>query len=306
MRGRLTSSARPLGIGVAAIAGAASILAWSSDAQVTPLPVYEDVVGGIAAYEVQPRDSLASVAARYGVTADGLARANGLKSTSGLRPGQMLQIENVHIVPARSDAAIIINVPQRMLFFLGPAGPVGYPVAVGKSDWPTPTGRFRVLVKEEQPTWDVPPSIQEEMRQRGQKVITKMPPCPENPLGEYWLGLSLPGIGIHGTIAPLSIYRITTHGCVRLHPDDIRDLFERVEVGAAGEVVYEPLLIAVVDGRVLLEVHRDAYRRASGNWETLVRQTAASIDCAGQIDWTVVQGAIKRKEGVARVVATCE
>ena len=52
-----------------------------------------------------------------------------------------------------------------------------------------------------------------------------MPPGPDNPLGKHWLGLSIHGYGIHGTIAPSSIYQFRTHGCIRLHPDDIAELF---------------------------------------------------------------------------------
>ena len=55
---------------------------------------------------------------------------------------------------------------------------------VGTRHWPTPVGAFTVLDKEANPTWDVPLSIQDEMRRR----------------------LSFPSLGIHGTTAPGSIY----------------------------------------------------------------------------------------------------
>src|SRR5207244_4257585 len=59
---------------------------------------------------------------------------------------------------------------------------------------------------------------------QGKPVLTHVPPSPANPLGKYWLGLSIPGVGIHGTNAPSSIYNLQTHGCIRLHPDDIEKL----------------------------------------------------------------------------------
>jgi L,D-transpeptidase ErfK/SrfK len=57
---------------------------------------------------------------------------------------------------------------------------------------------------------------------------------------------------------------------VRVHPDDMRDLFEMVGVGTPVEIVYEPVLLgADADGTVFLEVHRDPYRKAGDSEERL-------------------------------------
>jgi hypothetical protein len=76
----------------------------------------------------------------------------------------------------------------------------------------------------------VPKSIQEEMRRRGQRVRTQVPPGPDNSLGQYWIGLNLAGYGIHGTIAPASLHRFRSPGCVHPYPDDIADLFVPVAI----------------------------------------------------------------------------
>lgn len=88
-----------------------------------------------------------------------------------------------------------------------------------------------------------------------------MNPGPDNPLGRHWLGLSLPGVGIHGTNQPTSIYRFTTHGCIRLHPDDAADLFDLVDVGTTVDIIYAPVLLAIEGGDAVLEVHPDVYGR---------------------------------------------
>jgi L,D-transpeptidase ErfK/SrfK len=97
------------------------------------------------------------------------------------------------------------------------------------------------------------------MRRAGKRVLTRVPPGPANPLGTRWLGLSLDSLGIHGTIAPLSIYSFATHGCIRLQPDDIEDLYARVAEGDPGRIIYEPVLVAYDRGDVYLEVHPDPY-----------------------------------------------
>ena len=268
------------------------------------LAVYHLTTGGAITRVVAEGETLASLGARHGVSPSALARDNGLKAGAKLKPGQELRIDNAHIVPHRPDVSLVLNVPQRMLFWQGGDGTaIGYPVAVGRPDWRTPRGPFTVLIKEQDPTWDVPASIQREMQQRGQRVITRMPPCPENPLGEYWLGLSLPGVGIHGTPTPGSIYRAVTHGCIRLHPDDVRDLFPRVEAGAAGMSLYEPVLLAQVDGQVLLESHPDIYGLGPRSPLPLIRRAAAASSWTDLIDWSEVEAVLRRRDGMARVIS---
>jgi hypothetical protein len=146
---------------------------------------------------------------------------------------------------------------------------------------------------------DVPLSIQAEMRHEGKPVITMMPPCPANPLGHYFIRLSLPNIGIHGTNAPSSIYQFRTHGCVRLHPDDVCALFGEVSVGDTGVVVYEPALLArLADGRVFAEVHRDVYRRAPAALPFL-RAMADHAGLATAIDWDQVAIVVRDRDGLA-------
>ena len=65
----------------------------------------------------------------------------------------------------------------------------------------------------------MPLSIQKEMEASGQDVLIEVPPGAENPLGRYWLQLSIEGIGLHGTNAPQSIYKFRSHGCMRLRPE---------------------------------------------------------------------------------------
>jgi L,D-transpeptidase ErfK/SrfK len=223
------------------------------------------MTGAVTPYTVQPGDSLISMGARFGVEASTLAEDNDMPAGRALRPGQVLLVDSRHIVPAGLEDGILINVPQRMLFVARRNGVEGaFPVAVGRRDWPSPIGAFEVGAKEIDPTWDVPVSIQREMAQAGRAVLKTVLPGPDNPLGDRWLGLKDIGVGIHGTNQPTSVFRVTTHGCLRLHPDDARVLFELVEVGSPVRIVYEPVLLAVADGNhVWLEVHRDAYGRVA-------------------------------------------
>lgn len=270
----------------------------------TPTPTRERpssrVVGQRFDYAVRPGDTLLGIGARFAVSPRSLAARNGIASSAKLTPRQVLQVDNRHIVPRVLEDGILINIPQRILFlFEGGRLAAWYPVATGRPGWQTPTGSYEIVTREENPTWDVPVSIQREMRQKGEKVRKKVPPGPDNPLGRYWLGLSLTCCGIHGTNAPQSVYQFQTHGCIRLAPEDAAELFSRVSVGLPVEIIYEPVLVARDrSGVTYLEVHPDVYRRTQDLGET-AREAAARGGAHGAWESPMWDDALRKREGVA-------
>lgn len=259
------------------------------------------IVGGPAIYTVRLGDTVTSIAGRFGMSATAVIELNRLARPNDISPGDELSIDNPHLAVIDPSRTITINVAQRMLFFADADHVSGYAITVGRSDWPTPIGEFTIIDKERDPVWDVPKSIQEEMARQGKPVITRMEASPQNPLGAHWLRLSLPGLGIHGTNAPSSIYRYASHGCIRMHPDDVAALFDRVSVGAKGVIVYQPVLIAAIDGRILLEAHPDPYRRAP-NAARDVRDVAERDAITDRIDWGKVDAALRARAGRAEDV----
>ena len=105
-----------------------------------------------------------------------------------------------------------------------------FAVATGQHQYPTPLGRFTIIVKWRNPWWYPPKSPWAQ----GQKPI---PPGPDNPLGTRWLGLSAPGVGIHGTPSDGSIGYSVSHGCIRMHISEAEWLFNHVGVGTTVFIV---------------------------------------------------------------------
>jgi lipoprotein-anchoring transpeptidase ErfK/SrfK len=97
-------------------------------------------------------------------------------------------------------------------------------VATGSYTYPTPTGIFSVVDKQLHPWW-LPPDSD------WAKGLEPVPPGPGNPLGTRWMGLSAPGVGIHGTPDSASIGYSASHGCIRMHIWEAEWLFHRVELG---------------------------------------------------------------------------
>ena len=260
------------------------------------------VIGSKFEYTVQPGDNLIKIGARFAIAAEVLASENSLKYHARIKPGNKLEIENLHIVPEVRQDGLLINLPQRMLYlFRNGELAAAYPVGLGKPSWPTPDGDFTVVEKKVNKTWVVPKSIQEEMLREGQLVKTQVPPGPDNPLGKHWLGLSISAIGIHGTIAPASIYHFQSHGCIRLHPDDIAALFEQVVRGDNGSIIYKPVLLGESDGKIYLEVNRDIYQAADVSLEA-VKNLAKDLMLTDRVNWELAAEVVKRQEGLARDV----
>ncbi len=106
-----------------------------------------------------------------------------------------------------------------------------FAVATGQTIYPTPTGTFHIVVKWKNPWW-YPPT-----QDAWAKGLKPVPPGPANPLGTRWMGLSTPGVGIHGTDAPSSIGYSLSHGCIRMQVPDAEWLFDHVEIGTTVHIV---------------------------------------------------------------------
>lgn len=265
-------------------------------------PMPSELTGGVLAYVVQRGQSLRSIGSRLGVDPRTIAAMNGLRPSDVLTPGQQLAIDNRHVVPTMGEGSVVINVPQRMLFYRAEKRVFAAPVAVGSRGWRTPLGPFTIVEKEQDPTWDVPASIAAEARHKGKSLPAKVPPGPDNPLGRFWLRLSVGGVGIHGTNAPTSLYQAGTHGCIRLHPDDIETLFGFVSAGTPVFVLYEPVLLARDGGEVYLEVHPDAYGLLSRPAAAVARERAAAAELLDLVDWTIADRVAADRHGIARAV----
>jgi lipoprotein-anchoring transpeptidase ErfK/SrfK len=100
-----------------------------------------------------------------------------------------------------------------------------YTVAVGKPSTPSPVGTFTIARRVMNPTYS----------HEGRVV----PPGPNNPVGTRWMGLSIPGYGIHGTNVPSSIGKAASHGCIRMARKDLEELYPMVEVGDTVELIGE-------------------------------------------------------------------
>ncbi|MDH4161906.1 MAG: L,D-transpeptidase family protein [Nitrospirota bacterium] len=263
----------------------------------------EVMTGGEEVYRVLEGDSLLLISAKFGVNLERIRNENSLDPEQPLRPGTELLITTRKIAPAKVDQGLVIDIPGRMLYYFK-AGrlELSCSVGLGRPGWRTPAGGFVITGKEENPVWHVPASIQAIMQEKGMPVLTAVPPGPDNPLGKYALYTSRKGICIHETIWPTTVYRFRSHGCIRLLPQDIERLYRDVDDGTPGELIYEPVKVAVSgDGKVFLQVDPDIYKKARDPMD-VVRRRLDELGAAGKVDWGKVAAVVAEEAGVAEEV----
>jgi L,D-transpeptidase ErfK/SrfK len=263
------------------------------------------MIGNEFVYTVKRNESLRMVGARLGVGWRAIVRKNDLDPKKPLEPGQELVINTRRIIPKTLQDGILINIPDRTMYLfkdkkLEKTVPValGMPTNQDNEDWRTPTGRFRILSKMKNPTWHVPLSIQTEMKQKKRKVVTVVLPGIDNPLGKYALMTSLSGILIHSTIHPESIYNFASHGCIRVAPKNMEEIFPEIPIHTNGEIVYEPVKLAFSDdGRVFIEVHGDIYKRFR-KLEEVAKGLIVKNKADQRVDWGKVRTLLRKKSGI--------
>ena len=259
------------------------------------VPVGNEIAGTGLEYSVGPDDTASTIAARFGEPEITVLVENG-----DPRPGTTINIDNRHVALSIYDG-VVINVAQRMLFLFREGKLAGaWPATVGRPDWQTPLGSFRVATLARNPTWHVPPAIRAEMEDEGIPVEAEVKPGARNPLGKLWIGLDHGGIGIHGTNHPGSIFRFGSHGCIRLAPESATDLFRTISRSELVEIIYEPVSLAVLeDGRIYMESDSDPYRLGHADI-TALYEAARGAGVEKSIDWAQASRALVLVEGIAR------
>jgi L,D-transpeptidase ErfK/SrfK len=255
-------------------------------------------------YRVEKGDHGGIISGKLGMDWPRIARENSLNPDAPLAVGQRLKMTFRRIVPEEIEDGIIINIPDRTLYRFEKGKLKEYSfIAAGKPTWQTPLGEFVVTGKTKEPTWYVPPAIREEMEQEGRDVLVEVPPGPDNPLGKYWISLSLKGIGLHGTNAPQSIYKFRSHGCMRLRPEVAEALYHDVAVGTKGRIIYRPVKIfRATGGTIYLEVYRDVYKKGV-NYSEEVKKMLQELHAEQDVDWDRIRKTIERKDGIVTDVS---
>ncbi|MBF0321012.1 MAG: L,D-transpeptidase family protein [Nitrospirae bacterium] len=213
------------------------------------------LIGVPQTYKITGDDTLLDIARVFGIGYNAITEANPKVDPWVPAEGITINIPTQWIIPEILENAILINLAEMRLYsfftFNGHRFVKSYPIGIGREGFNTPEGLFRITHKVENPVWRPTKRMLDETPDLDPIV----PPGPDNPLGDYWLQLSIPTYGIHGTNKPYSVGRRISSGCIRLYPEDIDDLYNYVKIKTPVKIINEPVKLAVHENAVYIEVH---------------------------------------------------
>ena len=133
--------------------------------------------------------------------------------------------------PPAKSASIRIDKSERVLYLLDSAAlPVAaFPISIGSRLDPLPLGKMDIKNAAKNPVFTYNPELLKNAKKSGEKM--DIAPGPNNPVGVYWLGLTKPHWGIHGTPEPARVGTAETNGCIHLTNWDVLRLVQAIKVG---------------------------------------------------------------------------
>jgi L,D-transpeptidase ErfK/SrfK len=176
---------------------------------------------------------------------------------------------------------------------------------VGREGWTTPYGRTTVVRKTHLPTWYPPASVRAEHAARGDILPAVVPPGPDNPLGKHALYLGFASYLIHGTNEPRGLGMRSSHGCIRMQPEDIEALFSQVNVGTEVVIVNQPYKFGWGAGGLYLEADPPLVEE-SEQWsatELTRRFVAVTGERRVQVRWDQAETVMTAGRGIPEFVS---
>ena len=280
----------------------------------------DSIVGKLDSAVVGRDTTLLDIAREYGFGYQDLKLLNPTIDTWMPEDGELVQLPSKFILPNVEREGIVLNIPEMRLYYF-PTHKKGepnkiytYPLGIGREGWATPYEQTRIIGKKEHPDWRPPESIRQEHESAGDPLPEVVKAGPDNPLGDHALRLGLPAYLIHGTNKPWGIGMRVSHGCIRLYPEDIAELFDKVKVGTPVNIINNPYKIGKADGVLYLEVHppltigiKDEYGdviesvddEVVGNFSQIIEMIVASTnENEYLIDWDTAKIVSNETKGI--------
>lgn len=254
----------------------ALLLTPAVDAKEYVLPADNSrLIGELTSYTV-PNDgrSLEAIAAHYEVGLLAMLSANPGVDPLLPKAGTKLIIPTLMLLPDEPRKGIIVNLSEMRLYYYpeGRNTVVVYPIGIGQLGRDTPLMTTSISQKRANPTWTPTANIRKDYASRGISLPAVVPAGPENPMGLFALRLAAHGgtYLLHGTNADFGIGMRVSSGCIRLRPNDIEALFNRVPTGTQVKIIDTPAKYSIEpNGRKYIEVHQPLSRNELDDPQTV-------------------------------------
>jgi len=272
----------------------------------------DSVIGEIKITTSIHKDTLPDIARANGLGYEEIKLVNPGMDTWIPGEGSKVILPVEFIIPQAPRKGIILNIPEMRLYYFPTPGAgkdqevFTYPLGVGREGWNTPYTSTSITNKSEHPSWYPPESIRKEHQESGDILPKIVKPGPDNPLGDFAMKLGIPSYMIHGTNKPYGVGMRVSHGCIRLYPEDIKDLFIRAKLGTPVTIINQPYKVGAKEDRIYLEAHpyleEDADKFA-GNLTSVVKLLVnITSEHRYTIDWALAKRVINERKGIPVVI----
>lgn len=260
----------------------------------------QSVIGQIAEVTIETGDSLPLIARYFGLGFDEITLANPKVDPWIPDSGQTIKLPLQFILPTTEHQGLVLNLAAKRLFYFPTENVntvITFPIGIGRDGWLTPTGTTTIVAKKAHPDWVVPDSIRLEHARKGDPLPKVVAAGPNNPLGDYAMRLAIPGYLIHGTNKPYGVGMAISHGCVRLYPENIANLFKLIPTGTKVKIVNQPFLIGWKNQDLYIQVYTATHLSKQQNRKLLTRFKTKLKRIENKsnrkIDWHRVEKAIR-------------
>ncbi len=295
------------------VSGLLFVCAWSEASSYTLPTNGNSLVGGIQIVQVRAEETLLDIARRFGLGYNEITAANPDVDPWLPEHGRHIIVPTWFVLPQPPWKGIVINLAELRLYYF-PQSKVGearkvitYPLSIGRQYKPTPQGKFKILMKIKNPNWTMPEEAYARALANGvlspQRVI---PAGPDNPLGEYAMRLNNDGLFLHGTNRPFGIGMRVSSGCLRLYPEDIRQLVTLVPLGTSVRIVDQPYKVGNKNGILFMETHIPKAKRGTSSHTNLTPIVSALVNAGiGELsssEWDHIIGMANHQTGVPTAI----
>ncbi len=232
----------------------------------------DDVIGTVQVTVASAEDTLSDIARRFNIGYEEIVRANPKVDPWLPGEGREIVIPTQYVLPNAPREGVVINLAAMRLFYFSkvkagePQVVYTHPLGIGKVGWATPLGATRVVRKAKDPTWRPGPGVRAEHKKNGEILPAVVPPGPDNPLGTRAMYLGWPQYLIHGTNKPYGVGLRSSHGCIRMYPEDVEMIYEKIPVGEKVRVVNQPFVFGWHDGQLYLQAY-DVLEDDTRDWQ---------------------------------------
>ena len=268
------------------------------------------LVGQTQSYVARYEDTLLDIARRYGMGLAEMQLANPGVDVFLPGEGTAIRLPAQFVLPTAPRSGVVVNVPEMRIYYYPRKGKDGsvvhtWPISIGRVGWETPLGETRIVRKAVRPPWTPPESIREEYRERGEPLPRVVRPGPDNPLGSHALYLGLPAYLIHGTNRPYSIGMRVSHGCIRLYPEHVAELYTLAGTGTPVNLVHQVIKTGWSGDELFIEVHpeidvpdQDTRPTMADAVTSIIAAIPAGERGAASVNWKRVEAALAASDGV--------